>query len=358
MQGDTTREERGRPGPLAYIVGGLALLAIVGSVLSSGTTAAILVAVGAVLTLVGVALLAPLVLEPVLRVLGAPIARLGETGRLARMNAMRSPRRTTTTAGALMVGVALVTFVAVFAAGISQIARDAFGERVQAQLALSAGGSQFYPSAAQQVVAADPGVKTVSGVAFGSFDKAGTDTGVPVTGIEPRTLASVYRLGWVDGADPVLQTLSPEQAVTDRGSQDPMIAAAKPGDRLELQRADGRPVTLTVAGVIDEGNSLLGGGVLVDRRTLSSDGTAGKLWMSLISVKPGADVVQVQNRISDGLEARYPTVDALTADELEERFVGQVNQLVNMIYAFLAFALLVALLGISTTFTLTVQERR
>ncbi|MBJ7470838.1 MAG: ABC transporter permease [Solirubrobacteraceae bacterium] len=359
MQGDTTRQERGRPGPLAYVVAAAAAAAITGSLVTTSTTAAVLVGAGAILTLIAVAQLAPLVLEPVLRVLGAPFARLGETGRLAQLNAMRSPRRTTTTAGALMVGVALVTFVAVFAAGLSAIARDAFGDRVRAPLALSAGSSQFYPGGAQELAAQDPGVGSISGVAFGSFDKPGTETGVPVTGIEPRTLASVYRMGWADGDDALLQRMTRGQVIVDRAAEDATIAAARPGDVLRLKRAaDGRVLKLTVAGVIDEGTSLLGGGILVDRRTLSADQQGGKLWLSLIAVAGGADESDVQQRLTAALEDRFPTVDALTAQELEDRFVGQVNQLVNMIYAFLAFALLVSLLGISTTFTLTVQERR
>ena len=67
------------------------------------------VGVGALATFVGVFMLGPLIARPMSRVLGAPIAATaGVAGSLARQNAMRNPKRTSRTGGALMVGVALV----------------------------------------------------------------------------------------------------------------------------------------------------------------------------------------------------------------------------------------------------------
>ena len=81
-------------------------------------------AVGGALGLfVGVALLAPRLVNPLAHFVGAPAARLGgAAGQLARENATRNPGRTASTAAALMIGLTLVTFVAVLGAGCS--ARD------------------------------------------------------------------------------------------------------------------------------------------------------------------------------------------------------------------------------------------
>ncbi len=356
MRGDTARDESRRPGLVSYLIGLLALAAIAGSLAASGTTAAILVGVGAVLSLVAVSALAPLVLEPIMRIVGAPIARMGETGRLARLNSMRQPRRTATTAGALMVGVALVTFVSVFAAGLSAIAKDAFSDRVRADLGLSDSGNTGFPAAAQDVVRRDPQVQRVVGLQYTGFDRAGTDERITVTGVDAG-LSDVYRLGWVDGNDALLGQLGPKDVIADRSADGP-AGRARVGDRIQLELSDGRRFTVTVRGTVDEGNTLLGGGLIASRDYLTRFSSQPRVALSLVRLREGADAAAVQRQIAAELKGPFPIVDALTRQELEDRFVGQVNQLVNMIYAFLAFALIVSLLGISTTFTLTVQERR
>lgn len=356
MRGDAVRTETKRPGPLAYGVTALAIAAIIGALVTSGTLAAVLVGGGALLTMIAVALMAPVVLEPVMRVLGAPFAARSETGRLARLNSMRSPRRTATTAGALMVGVALVTFVSVFAAGVSNLARGLFDERVTAQLSLYQAGNQPYPAGAQELIASDSDVQRVVGFAWASFDRAGTQDSVSVQGVDPG-LSDVYRLKWVDGDDSLLGRLGPTDAISDRSANDPLIADARVGDVIALERPDGSTLRLTIRGTVDEGNSLLGGSLIFPARSMTAGGET-QYWNSLIRVREGADQKAVQKRLQQMLDQRYPTLDALTKDEFADKFVGQINQLVNMIYAFLAFALLVSLLGISTTFALTVQERR
>ncbi len=357
MRGDTSREATTRPGPLAYLVAVLAAAAVIGSLVESGTLAAILVGAGALLTLVAVGMLAPLVLSPVIRVVGAPAAATGTVGDLARRNSQRNPRRTATTAGALMVGVALVTFVSVFAAGVSAIASDAFGDRVRADLALSEQTGTGFPPASQKVAAADPGVQRVVGISFGGFDDVKTSDPVVVSGVD-EGLQDVYALNWVDGSDATLAALGPDDVIADHASDVAVVKNAKIGDRILLKRRNGKTFTVTVRGTVDEGSTLLGGGLIAPREMLAGDTGIARVFFSLIKVREGADVAAVQQRVTKAMDAKFPTVDVLTREELEEQIIGQVNQLVNMIYAFLAFALIVSLLGISTTFTLTVQERR
>jgi putative ABC transport system permease protein len=69
---------------------------------------------GAALTLAGARLLGPWAAPPLVRLAGAPVARVLQLpGALARTNALRSPDRTAATASALMVGLALISFVTV-----------------------------------------------------------------------------------------------------------------------------------------------------------------------------------------------------------------------------------------------------
>src|SRR5207245_1530009 len=122
---------------------------------------------------------------------GIPAERLGGAmGRLARENAMRNPQRTARTAGALMIGLALITLVATLGAGLKATDRDALRHQVAGDYVLSTKESTTYPAAAGAAVAHVPGVVTASSV---RADRArvGKQT-IDVSGLEPQTIASVY----------------------------------------------------------------------------------------------------------------------------------------------------------------------
>ena len=122
------------------MVGGLGLAAygLLGSITDSNAAAA-LVGGGAVATLFGVSMFSPRLVRPLASVIGWPLERLrGLTGRLARENAVRKPGRTAVTAGALMIGLAVVVFVTVFAAGISASVGNAIDRNFQGDIVLQA----------------------------------------------------------------------------------------------------------------------------------------------------------------------------------------------------------------------------
>ena len=75
-----------------------------------------LVGIGALATFIGVAVLGPVLARPVAKAFGLPLRARGVAGELATRNAMRNPKRTARTAASLMIGVALVGFITVFAA--------------------------------------------------------------------------------------------------------------------------------------------------------------------------------------------------------------------------------------------------
>ena len=80
--------------------------------------------IGALLTLIGAVVLGPVVARPAASVLGYVPSRLrGQTGRLARRNAMRDPRRTAGSASALMIGTAVVALFTTFGASIKAVGR-------------------------------------------------------------------------------------------------------------------------------------------------------------------------------------------------------------------------------------------
>ena len=74
--------------------------------------------VGLLAIIVGVIMLLPVAARPLAALIGAPLRMRGLPGELARQNAMRNPRRTASTAAALMIGLTLVVSMGVFASSL------------------------------------------------------------------------------------------------------------------------------------------------------------------------------------------------------------------------------------------------
>ena len=129
---------------------------------------------GALLIFIGVARLAPAVARPMSSVIGRPLARLlGMSGRLGRENSMRSPRRTAQTASALMVGLALVSVIAVFGASLSQSATASIDQAIAANIIVSNSnnnGPGAFSTTVPAAVAGVPGVTSTSTVYGGQFE--------------------------------------------------------------------------------------------------------------------------------------------------------------------------------------------
>src|SRR5207249_8530742 len=116
--------------------------------------------VGCVILFVGVALVSSRIVRPLAFVLGWPGTRFGGVaGTLARENAARNPSRTASTASALMIGLALVTFAAVLAQGLRSSFESAADRLFVADYALTS-SSTFDPITAQaeKALRGTPGV--------------------------------------------------------------------------------------------------------------------------------------------------------------------------------------------------------
>src|SRR6185436_2058127 len=145
-----------------------------------------------------------------------PLERLrGVSGRLARENASRNPRRTASTSAALMIGVALVAFMTIFAAGLKASIADAVDLGLKGQLLAQTTNFSPTPAAARGVLASVDGVDTVSGVRFTKAIVAGE--GRPnVTGVDPRTIGDVFNVDWVDGSTATLSELGPGEVLLSK----------------------------------------------------------------------------------------------------------------------------------------------
>src|SRR3954470_19919663 len=186
--------------------------------LASGLVALTL-GLGSIGLFISAGLLASRVVRPLASVFGEPAERIGGAmGRLARENAMRHPTRTARTAGALMIGLALVTVVATLGAGLKSTDRRALERQVGGDYVVTSDNG-FDPftaaagtprargardgvasgaAAAGTAVARAPGVVVASDVRNDKVSAFGDS--VDVAGLDPQTIALVYHFRWTKGS--------------------------------------------------------------------------------------------------------------------------------------------------------------
>ena len=153
---------------------------------------------GVLLLFFAVAMVASRVVRPLAFVLGAPGARFGGTaGTLARENAVRNPTRTASTAAAVMIGLALITFVAVLGQGVRTSFTSAVDELFVADYAVT-GGNEALTSKAARAASAAPGVEVVSEIR-GADAKIAANS-VHVNGVDGN-LTKVVAMRWSSGSE-------------------------------------------------------------------------------------------------------------------------------------------------------------
>jgi putative ABC transport system permease protein len=353
-----TREQKhsrwGTPVAGVLTIGGLGLMALglFGSM--KANSALSLMGLGAVATFLGVAFLSPRLVGPIAGVVGSPFERFrGVTGRIARENTVRQPGRTAVTAAALMIGVALVTFASVFAAGAKTTFKDAVtnGSKAQAVIQNTDGFSSFTPQAGQ-AVAHVPGVKEVTAVRFGQGKVDGAKKGV--TGVDPQTFADLYHSGWKQGSDATLRQLGPGTVIV--GKKYAENEGTKVGDTLDVQTSKERSLKLKVIGILyDKGG--LTGDLTVANRVLERDFGFRKDGFAFVGYDGTRPESQVKASIDKVLDNQFPEAEAKTNSEFIDSQAKQIDQLLTLIYALLAMAIIVSLFGIVNTLVLSISER-
>ena len=307
---------------------------------------------GAAATFLGVALLSPRLVGPIASVVGRPIeAAFGTTGRLARENTVRQPGRTAVTAAALMIGVALVTFAAIFAAGAKATISDAIDTGLNGQAVLqNVSGFGPFSAGAAKAVGEVPGVAGTSSVRFVGGKIPGGDD-IQVSGIDPRSFGALYNV--TKGGEGIGKLAGDTALVAKKFAKQQKLAV---GDTVRVLTPTRKTVALRVGGIVDDRAGLLGK-VVVDNAVVARDFGSTKDDFVLVSFAPGGDDKAVKHAIDQRLAREFPQVEALTASQFKNNQADQVGQLLNLIYALLALAIIVSLFGIVNTLVLSITER-
>ncbi|MGP3953286.1 ABC transporter permease [Streptomyces sp. 7N604] len=309
-------------------------------------------AAGGVLTLGAFVVLGPVTSSYAVRVLGAPLARLrGVNGALAVRNALRSPKRTAATATALMIGVAVVSLFTVFGASLKatmdQTVNRAFaGDVAVSAPAFGAGGSGLSAKLAP-ALAELPEVDTAVGLGRGVAEVDGGGRQLTVT--DPAALARVLDLGSVDGS---LNGLGRTGLAVSEDEADKR--GWKPGSTAQLSFSDGARQTFTVRAVY--GQADLAGDYLVTREAWAPHRVQDSDTLVAVGFKDGVLAADGKAAVEKTAGA-YGNPEVQTRGEYAESSAGGVDMMLTLVYALLALAVVIALLGIANTLTLAVHER-
>jgi putative ABC transport system permease protein len=339
------------------MLGGLALV-LLGLFGNQETgDAALLLGGGAAVVLFGVSLYSPRLVRPLAGIIGAPLERLrGLTGRLARENSQRNPSRTAATAAALMIGLALVSFVTVFAAGLKASIADAIDNSFQGELEIqNTNGFDPIPKAAAVAVRRVPGVETVSTLQGTQVKIDGVGGKPRATGLDPATASQVLKLDFQgDTSEQTLRNLTDSQTIVDKSFADSNNLDV--GDTINTLGQTGTRASFRIVGEVKDSADLLGS-MIVTQQAMARDFAVTQDTFDFVKLAPGADASMVQDRIDGILSRSFPTAEVMNQQELKQNQEDQINPLLGLVYALLSLAIVVSLFGIANTLALSIHER-
>jgi len=306
---------------------------------------------GALLLFVAVAMLAKYVVRPAGRIIGWPLERLAPTsGRLARDNAGRNPSRTAATAAALMIGLAMVVFVAVFAQALKGSFSGAISESTRADLV--AQDRTAYLTVPQKTVRALqdlPGVEAAAGVAWAPLKVKGGGV-ITANAVDPAVWTEVWGPDWRrGGSDALYAKLDATHVILEDGS--PIAAKVDAGDAITVTSQSGRTTTLTVLGFYRD--QMAYSGMMISLAALEQLDVPTAAGMTLVRTDGGAGAqAAVQKALAD-----YPTQRVETKSEYLDSVNKMVDQILMMFYGLLAMSVVISVFGIVNTLVLSVHER-
>jgi putative ABC transport system permease protein len=334
------------------VLSGAALLTLgiggMTATLVAGVDARVL-GLGVLLVMVGVMVSLPFAVRPLAAAIAAPLRARGLPGELAQQNAVRNPRRTASTAAALMIGLTLVVSMGVLASSLKASFGGVLAERLTADLFVTIASSQGagFSASVIDAVAAVPGVERVSASGFGQarFEGAGAN----YSSVDPATAESMMNLPSSSGATSDLDResiLVSEGAATKNGWE--------VGDTVTATFAASGSHPLRIAGIYEKG--WIQEDYVISRAGENAMAGPQLVSMVLVALAAGEDREAMQHTIGAAL-TDHP--DALVRDQqgFEKMASGFLDTMLTFVTVMLLLAVLIALLGIVNTLALSVYER-
>ena len=301
-------------------------------------------------------MLSPELVPPIASVVGRPLERLrGVPGRLARENSVRNPGRTAATAAALMVGLALVSFVTVFAAGVRGSIDNAIDDVFASDLTLAhTDGFSDIPVRGGRGGGRRRGHRAGLAIQVHPGPRRGLRGRALAVARRPGTVDRVLELDFVEGSQDLLAGLGPEDAVMDANRAETLGLGV--GDTFKATTASGTELTYTVRGTYNDNADFTGDYVASDVNA-ADYGVERSVTNFFVDLAPDADADAVRETLEEDLSAGFPTIEVQDQQELKDSIGEELNTLLGGVYALLALAIIVSLFGIVNTLALSIYER-
>jgi putative ABC transport system permease protein len=374
-QGTTISSGRRRYG-WGGVVTGLGVAALVYGLFGGldGSDAAITVGFAAALVFIGISMLSPLLARPAARLLTWPSVRLRSvTGNLARQNAMRNPRRTASTAAALMIGLALVSLIAIVGESTKATFASALDDQTTTDFVLSPTSfAPFSPEAATEIRArftrafGEPGVVTEWRSGTAEIDGSANE----VLGVTPnfRRISDVPMRNGLDlgalraGGVVISDSIADDKScVETEDLRDTLVACAK-GRFLPMRFPTSTElVAVPVAGVYTNDKALGSNtdyllGFDPDTEQWTQRFTSELDTFVFVKKPPGASETRAK-AILEGVASSVGGIEAESKADFKARQLGQFDQILGLVYVLLLLAVIIALIGIVNTLALSIYER-
>ncbi|MFE7210069.1 ABC transporter permease [Streptomyces sp. NPDC001698] len=313
---------------------------------------------GVVLTLIGLVVVGPLLVGGLVRVLSAALLRIfGPIGRMAERNALRNPRRTGATGAALMIGLALVACLSVVGSSMVASATDQLDKTVGTDFIIQSDNGEVITPQAVKAVKNAPGLERVTEYKL---------VDVSLTTPDGRTSKNEM----INAADPTyaqdLRTKTVSGTLADAYGPDSMSVpegfakkhGIKQGSTVEVGFKGGATAKLAVRAITSDEAMIDKGSMYVSIATVAKYVPADRMPLDLLlfaTAKDGQEAAAYQ-ALKSALHD-YPQYTVRDQTDYKEELQNQIGQLLNMVYALLALAIIVAVLGVVNTLALSVVER-
>ncbi|WP_369167496.1 ABC transporter permease [Streptomyces sp. R28] len=360
---DAEIAEIGRPlrlrAVLGSVVGAAGAAALVGCAVSSRTSsAASLLGLGVLLTLVATVIAGPLLVRPVIRVLGGAFPALfGSIGRMSQRNALRNPRRTGATAAALMVGLALVGGMSVASASMTESFDQQIDKTLGADFVVQNSNFVPFPREITDRIRDTEGAGLVVRSQFTTIAVRlpdGDRVKTTAAGYEPE-LDQVANITYAQG-DSAAALADGRLAMDKDFAEDHGVRV---GSTLPVEFRGGRLAELTVGALTDQ-ESAEGfgaqGGIYFGLGTLEKYAPGGQDAAVYVNAASGTSADDLRAVLEETLDP-YPQVQVRDIADYKQLVHDQIAVLLYLVYALLGLAIVIAVLGVVNTLALSVVER-
>lgn len=312
----------------------------------------LLLGAGLVLSLAGIVIVAPAALRPLVAAIGRGGART-VPGRLARDAALRAPRRTSATVMALAFGLALMVFVSVVGASVKTATGAQYREVIAADVVIESAGQEMLGgvhAAVYDEIQSVPEVGSATRLKYGHW-KDGEATSA-LTGLDPDRITDVARIRMVEGEITDLTgggVVIAERVATDRD--------VRVGDALPMTFARTGDTTLEIVGIVADGPAqALQTDYFVSLDTYAElyteDMDASIFVLAAVGTTPADLTSALETALADHAAVQVRDQAAVVAGRTQT-----VDQIFGLVTVLLAFAMVIAVLGIANTLALSIVER-